>query len=303
MVAGLDALMVICVQLSTTGAWGDDMKLRYAVAIAALVGTLPALAETLTPDSVVTLSAMGLGDEAIIAKIKASSSRFDLTTDQMIDLKKRGVSGPVIAAMLGSGGAGAAPAMSMDSPDPMVPHPAGVYFLNERSADHKMVRMDATVTNQAKTGGVFGYALTGGLASMSVKATIQNESARVKTSARPYFYFFFDESNAADGRAAGTWLAGTAATVSTPSEFTLIRLMRKDGRREARVGSVNIGGAKTGVMDKDRLAFDYKMIRPGVFKAKAANELPPGEYGFIYAIGGAGAGGAMTARIFDFSVE
>ena len=150
---------------------------------------------------------------------------------------------------------------------------------------------------------LIGYALTGGLASMSIKAAIQNETARTKASTRPYFYFFFDESNASDGRATGTWLAGTAATVSTPSEFTLIRLIRKDGRREARVGSMNIAGAKTGVMDKDRIEFDYKMVRPGVFKAKAANELEPGEYGFIYAIAGAGTGGAMTARIFDFTVE
>lgn len=66
---------------------------------------------------------------------------------------------------------------------------------------------------------------------------------------------------------------------------------------------MNIAGAKTGVMDKDRIPFDYKMVRPGVFKAKAGNELSPGEYGFIYAIGGAGTGGAMTARIFDFTVE
>ena len=279
------------------------MNFTHALIAAALMVAAPALAETLTPESIVSLSSMGLGDEAIVAKIKATNTRFDLTTDQMIDLKKKGVSGPVIAAMLGAGGASAAPAMSMDSPDPMVPHPAGVYLLNERSPEPKMVRMDATVTNQAKTGGIFGYALTGGLASMSIKAAIQNETARTKASTRPYFYFFFDESNASDGRATGTWLAGTAATVSTPSEFTLIRLIRKDGRREARVGSMNIAGAKTGVMDKDRIEFDYKMVRPGVFKAKAANELEPGEYGFIYAIAGAGTGGAMTARIFDFTVE
>lgn len=279
------------------------MKFVPMLIAATLAFTSPVIAETLTPESIVSLSSMGLGDEAIIAKIKTTNSRFDLTTDQMIALKRQGVSGPVIAAMLAGGGSSAVPAMSMDSPDPMVPHPAGVYLLNERSAEPKMVRMDATVTNQAKTGGIFGYALTGGLASMSIKATIQNDTARTKASTRQYFYFFFDESNAADGRTNGTWLAGTAATVSTPSEFTLIRLVRKDGRREARVGSMNIAGAKTGVMDKDRIPFDYKMVRPGVFKAKAGDELSPGEYGFIYAIGGAGTGGAMTARIFDFTVE
>ena len=294
------------------------MKLIFAAAVAAF--TIPAFAadvsveksssseatianpaqETLTVDSIVTLTSMGLGDQAIIAKIRSTKSRFDLSTDQMISLKKSGVSGPVIAAMLGGeGSASAAPIMSMDSPDPMIPHPSGVYVL----AGDRMVRIDATVTNQAKTGGIFGYALTGGLASMSVKAAIQNETARTKTTGTPSFYFFFDDSNADTAKAAGTWLAGTAAMVSSPSEFTLIRLNRKDGRREARVGSMNIGGAKTGVMDKDRIAFDYKMVRPGVFKVETTTPLLPGEYGFIFALNGGGAGGALTARIFDFSVS
>jgi len=281
------------------------MRMKCAI-VALMMGlSSPVLAETLTTDSIITLSSMGLGDEAIIAKIKASGTKFDLTTDQMIMLKKQGVTGPVIAAMLsaGSDGGNAVQAMSMDSPDPMVPHPAGVYLLADSLPEPKMQRIDATVTNQAKTGGIFGYALTGGLASMSVKAALQNETARVKTHNKPYFFFFFDESNALDNRANGTWAAGTAATVTSPNEFTLIRLTRKEGRREARVGSVNIAGAKSGVMDKDRLAFDYKLVRPGVFKAKAAEPLPPGEYGFFYAIAGSGAGGAMTARVFDFSVE
>ena len=79
--------------------------------------------------------------------------------------------------------------------------------------------------------------------------------------------------------------------------------MKKSGRREARVGSMNIGGAKSGVMDKDRLAFTYDMVRPGVFRVNPSAALTPGEYGFIYSISGGGAAGAATARIFDFSVR
>jgi hypothetical protein len=274
------------------------------VALAVASFSASARAETLTADAIVSLSTMGLGDEAIIAKIKTSGSVFNLTTDEMIALKKRGVSGPVIAAMLAGPGDAKSTPFSMDSPDPMIPHPAGVYLLADWTPNPKMTRIDPTVSNQAKTGGILGYALTGGLASMSVKAAIQNESARTKASiSTPFFYFFFDEANPDNARQNGTWLAGTAATVTSPSEFTLIRLAKKDGRREARVGSLNIGGAKSGVMDKDRIPFDYKMIRPGVFKAQSTAPLAPGEYGFIYAISGAGAGGAMTARIFDFSVQ
>ena len=90
--------------------------------------------------------------------------------------------------------------------------------------------------------------------------------------------------------------------MSSPSEFTLIKLMEKKGRREARVGSMNIGGAKTGVMDHDRIPFDYQMVREGVYKVTVKQPLEAGQYGFIYALSGGGTGGAMTARIFDFAV-
>ncbi|MCW6531185.1 hypothetical protein NED98_13110 [Sphingomonas sp. MMSM20] len=276
------------------------MKTYFHVAAAALAVATPAAAETLTNQSIVLMTQAKLGDEAIVAKIRSSDGQYNLDTNDIIALKNNGVSGPVIAAMLSGKASGPAPAMSLDSPDPMVPHPSGVYLVSGQ----KMARIDATASNQAKTGGILGYALTGGLASMSVKASIQNPAARVRTeNASPTFYFFFDESNPGTVAQSSAWQAGTAATVTAPSEFTLIKLMEKKGRREARVGSVNIGGAKTGVMDSDRLSFDYQMVRPGVFKVSTKAALAPGEYGFIYSLTGGAGAGAMTARIFDFGVD
>ena len=272
-------------------------------AIALLTIAVPASAEMIGNQTVLALTAAGLGDEAIIAKIKASSGKFDLSTDQIIALRKQGVSGPVIAAMLASANpAPIAAAYSMTSPDPMVPHPSGVYVISSHEPA-AMTRIDATASNQAKTGGILGYALTGGIASMSVKASIPGDTARNRAdSTKPVFYMFFDESNPDSARQVNTFASGSAASVSSPNEMTLIGLAKKKGRREARVGSLNIGGAKTGVMDKDQIAFDYDMIRPGVFKVTPKTTLTSGEYGFIYAISGGAAGGALTARVFDFSI-
>jgi hypothetical protein len=281
------------------------MKLKKVILAAlAFVAATAVAADTLTLDQVIALSAAGIGDEAIVAKVKASGARFDLSTDQMLSLKGKGVSGPVIAALLSSGTATgpAGMAISADSPDPAVPHATGVYLLTN-DAQPRMTRVNATVSNQSKTGGIIGYALTGGIASASVKASIQNETSRTHTSSkRPVVYFFFDEANA-DGRISSTWTSGDGGTVQSPSEFTLVRLVKKDGRREARVGSFNIGGAKAGVMDKDRIAFDYEQVRPGVFKVMPNNDLLPGEYGFLYALkAGAGMTVAAGARIFDFTI-
>ena len=263
----------------------------------------PAALETLTNATVIQLVKAGLGNDAVIAKIKATPGKYDLNTADLIALKDAGVPGDVIAAMIaGPAKAEAAPvAMSLTDINPMTPHPSGLYLIDTPA--NRLDRIDPTVSNQAKTGGIFGYALTMGIASMSVKVAITGEAARVVSpSATPSFYFFFDASNPQTANIASSWSAGSAQTVSSPSEFTLIRLMEKKGRREARVGSLNIGGAKTGVMDKDRIPFDYEMVREGVYKVTPKQPLEAGQYGFIYALTGGGTGGAMTARIFDFSV-
>ena len=76
------------------------MKLRILLASVALAAAVPAAAETLDNATVVQLASIGLGDEAIIAKIQASPSNFDVTTDALITLKQDGVSSAVIAAMI-----------------------------------------------------------------------------------------------------------------------------------------------------------------------------------------------------------
>jgi hypothetical protein len=267
----------------------------------ALFFASPAAAETLTNANVVGLVQAGIGNDAVIAKIKATEGKYDLSTDDLIALKNQGVPGDVIAAMIAGTAKPAVAAMSITDINPMTPHPSGLYLIDTPA--NRLNRIDPTVSNQAKTGGIFGYALTMGIASMSVKVAISGETARVAAaSSRPSFYFFFDASNPATANIASSWSAGSAQTVSSPSEFTLIKLAEKNGRREARVGSMNIGGAKSGVMDHDRIAFDYEMVREGVYKVTPKEPLKAGQYGFIYAIAGGGTGGAMTARIFDFSV-
>jgi len=279
------------------------VQLKYAVLAlgCALLFASPVAAETLTNASVISLVRAGLGDEAVIAKIKASDGKYNLSTDDLIALKNAGVPGGVIAAMLdASAKAAGSAAMSVTDINPMTPHPSGVYFIDTRA--NRLARMDPTMSSQAKTGGIWGYALTAGIASMSVKVAIAGDSARVSAASQPSFYFFFDESNPATSNLASSWAAGDAMTVTSPAEFTLIRLMQKKGRREARVGSMNIAGAKTGVMDHDRILFDYDLVRPGVYKVTPKQALEPGQYGFIYALSGTGTKGAMTARIFDFQV-
>lgn len=278
--------------------------------MAALCLAVPAYADTLNNESVIQLVNVGLGDEAIIAKIESSPSDFQTSTDDLIALKNANVSSGVIAAMIQASNkaqATAAAALAIDSPDPLVPHPSGVYVLADWLEEPKMLAIDATTSNQTKTSGFLGYALTSGIAPMSFKAVIPNEQARIRMDqSRPVFYFYFDEATASLSNRAGAsfWNAGA---VTSPAEFSLVAFKVKSNRREAKVGQFNMAGAKAGVMEKDQIPFDYERVAAGVFKVVPQRDLPPGEYGFIYSTStGSGPGmagmGATTSRIFDFSI-
>ena len=277
-------------------------------AMAWQAAAIVAAPDVLTNDDILRLVAAGLPDQAIIAKIRASKSSFDLSTDQLIALKNKGVSGAVLATMLEPAPAASAavPAeMSIDSGDTNTPHYPGVYMYGPETK--KMTRILASASDQAKTGGIIGYALTAGIASASIKAAIPGKSAKVRTrNLRPSFYFFFDESvpRALQGNGASIWMSGAGSITSSPNELSLVRFNEKAAAREAKVGSMNIAGAKTGVMDKDRIAFEIEEVRPGVFKVTPAADLVPGEYGFIQTLSGGNGGrtGAMSARVFDFGI-
>lgn len=280
--------------------------LFIAAAALAAMSASAAQAETLSNASVVDLVKIGLGDEAVVAKIKGSEAEYDTSTGALINLKSQGVSSAVIAAMIEAANRKAAAAsevLSVDSPDPAVPHANGVYLLNDWQAQPRMMAIDATTSNQTKTGGFLGYALTGGLASMSFKSVVPGPAARtVANGGRPTFYFFFDQGN--KGGSSSVFNAGA---VTSPQEFSLVRFDVKDDRREAKVGKFNIGGAKAGVMDKDRIPFTARQIRSGVYEVRPDAALNDGQYGFLVQVStGGGAGmagmGATSAKIFDFAI-
>jgi hypothetical protein len=258
--------------------------------VCSLLWATTASAETLTNDSVLALLGAGLGDEVVIAKIAASTSSYDLTTDKVIALKQRGVSGPVLAAMISASAKATAAVSSVDSPDPKVPHPSGIYLWSPT----KMTRIESTTTRQARTSGMLGSMLTGGLTGMRVKAAVNGPTARIATSAAtPTFYFYFDQAAQGLGAAGGS--------VTSPNEFSLITFEKKSDKREAVVGSVGFGGAKSGLRDKDQREFTSEQVSPGVYKVSVTTSLTPGEYAFIS--GAVGQGANATFRVFDFTVN
>jgi hypothetical protein len=236
-----------------------------------------------------------------VAKINDTRGTYDTSTNALIRLKQAGVPDPVIAAMLNRSRSPVLAGGVADNanPDPLAAHSPGIYLLDPRGAG-RMMRLDPTMSNQTKTSNLWGYAFTYGLSSMKLKTVVPNATARVQAATRrPTFYFYFNQSSPLASMA--DFSTGFAMTMTSPSEFSLIHFDQKRDHREAAVMSLNIGGAKTGVSDKARVAFTYEDVAPGVFRVTPTADLPPGEYGFVASMS-AGVGMGSIARIFDFSV-
>jgi hypothetical protein len=281
------------------------MRLIRSLALIALVFSAPASAEPLTNRSVIELHANGLDDDTIIAKIQSSEANFDLSTSGLISLKKQGVSSRVITVMLqmqnhpsGSGGSTA-----MNRPGARAPvaagnvlavsRPAGIYLLS----NGQLQRIDFNVSGQTKTGGFLGTALTYGIAKVSTKVVLQGESARTITHDQtPTFYFYLP---AAVARSGSSSFSESSSEPSSPNDFSLMRLEKKGGGRELRIGRGNIAGFQSGVVSKDRVNIAFDEARPGVFVVRPTAPLPVGEYSFVMI----GAGGVHAAKFFDFSVQ
>jgi hypothetical protein len=286
---------------------GDDMK-KYALLAALLLGftATPATAETLNNDTIIALIGAGLGQETIIAKIRNSSGTYDLSTDKLIALKQKGVSDAIIAAMLDASTKAqtqAAAVYQNDSVDPKLPHASGVYVLADWLSPAKMVRLDSTTANQARTSNFFGAALSGGLAPLKIKTAVPNPTSKVKVrAARPTFYFYMDQANA-NGGIGALYFSSLGASVTSPSEFSIVRFAVKKGLREVTTGkAAAFAGQKFGLVDKDKVLFTTSDVSPGVFKVALNTDMPKGEYGFVYSTGG-GIGGGAVSRVFDFTIE
>jgi len=110
---------------------------------------------------VIEMSHKGLGDDVIIARIKASATKFNLSDDDLAALKKAGVSDSVVAAMIQSTQL-TSPKVAIDG------NPVEVRTIGEQ-----------------KVGGRLGHAVSFGIMSVKNKAYLQGQHASVIASRKP----------------------------------------------------------------------------------------------------------------------
>jgi hypothetical protein len=137
-----------------------------AVGTVLFLGTQVALSQsTLETDvdnaRIIEMTHKGLGDDVIIARIKASATKFALSDDDLAALKKAGVSDSVVAAMIQSTQL-TIPKVTIDG------NPDEVRTIGEQ-----------------KIGGRLGHSVSLGIMSVKNKAYLQGQHASLIASRRP----------------------------------------------------------------------------------------------------------------------
>lgn len=236
--------------------------------------------EVLTNESVIAMKRAGFSDAVILAKIRNSQSKFDVTTRGLLTLKESGVSDQVIEAMLGHGAPGATASPPVATP----------------------VSPGGTAIRGAPPGreGVF-----------HVRGEQYVELAAAVASLETNVAFFQSKSEIVlRGRRAAYRLDDRRPVFLSPwppNEAPLVRLKPGDDHddRNLKFSSgafMPFGGTvKQGVRTQDVIDVEAERDQRGFYRITPRRSLAPGEYGFVVTHGFAGAAGG--GKIFDFGVD
>jgi hypothetical protein len=293
---------LLCMPLCRRHARKSTYELLLTMIFACSLLSLPVasqeLAKRLTNQDIMDMTAMGLSDEVIIAKIRSATggdaTKFDTSVEGLKSLKAAKVSDEVIKVMLNP----APPAVpvvvaaSAISTDPNLPPPeVGVYWKDGPT----FLLLQGMTLSQAKVGGRAGSFFTNGMRSEHWDATVLGSTSknRVKDR-RPIFYFYVPDGD-------------------TAADYVLIKLERKSDHREFQVGSFGgVTGGKAGVKKDKELPFRADHVGIRVYKVSFESDLKPGEYAFFLGTGtqstmaggrgSARSGGSAGGRIYDFSI-
>lgn len=240
--------------------------------------TKTAAASGLSVDDVIKMSKAGLDSGIIVQQIRKNGQAFDLTTDQLIQLKTSGVSDRVVAVMMDPSKPDAAPVAAALAPVPPTAELSltelGVYA--KKQGDWMEVLPE--VVNW-KTGGVFKSIASGGIIKGDVNGHIEGPSSKTGLTTPIEVRIVLPE--------------GVAIT-----EYQLVRLhqnvcdqakgdttnlknsLTDCGNREFRITTGGVMHVKSGAT-RDLVSFDGKRISGRAYTVTFATNLEAGEYGFV----------------------
>jgi len=276
------------------------------------------LTQTTTVQDIKSMIEAGVSEDVILLKLRKANHPYDLTSAEIVMLKKLGASSALLQVMLdptapiparrsqepeaaGGGRSPIAPtAIIPDLPassdskkhsdlaGPESPQERGIYLWTSDSGHHHLIPLKRATTSSIRQSGTLTSAMTMGIAKAKTKMVVAGDRSELRVKdPQPVFYFFLEEN-------AGGF--GQASTYSDPTAFALTRLESKRGARELTGMEMRVGlgvmhnGSDVGATRKVQI----DKVRPGVYKVIPATPLDPGEYAFSTLMGG---------QLFDFGID
>lgn len=224
-------------------------------------------------EEVVKLSRAGFSEELIVTKIKKNGKAFDLSSDELVELKKQGLSEALIRVLLDptqpyTPAAAVIPGKKYpeDALAALVPADSGLYFFTGKVP----AKVDLKVLLGMRKGGM----LKG---KVMAYAAGPNAKLRVKAG-KVVFYLRFPEGK-------------------DVSDLILISLLEKGDRREMN----GLPGPKGGLNADDVLPFDQLEVGAKLFRLMPP-ALDEGEYIF-FLVGSAEVDKGTYGKAYDFGVD
>jgi hypothetical protein len=241
-----------------------------ATAVCILLTSTTALADAaLTNKDVISLSALGIGEVAVIAKIRqAAAVAFALDVADLAALKKAGVSGSVIAAMLDREAADSAlspassPTLSGQEPEYV-----GTFCLRNPTTGGL-----TPLERQSGTSAISVTAMGFGGGESYIRVNGERSSLRLQEGSEAEFVVLAESQN------------------TDPQQFAqLFALDVIDGERRlpmTRVASMGLGARS--VANNNQMALVATRFGKSSFLIKPSEPLGPGEYAFVGPVTGVG---------------
>lgn len=284
------------------------------------MGGAPAMAQSFDGSSVLALHRAGLGDGPIVAKIRAMPCAYDTSATALVAMKKAGLSDLIITAMVERcsppSGEGMAPAqggwtqITPGSPRDGASTGRGLFATTAARAPSQgrqrqpegIYLTQGTGLTLLRPSGQTAQKVVGNgsiLFPRMLKLIVPRPAAQLEVNTpRPVFTFYFDPSDRRVSEFGG--VGGSAA--QSPGEFSLVRFRQDAGNRQMTIGRVQPYVTVSGIDPKNTLSFGVKDMGDGVFRVEMAQDLAPGEYGFVL-IGDTERSKTTVYRVYDFTVK
>ena len=244
------------------------------VSLTLLDATSAAAQDVLTNDAVVAMKKAGLSDSVIIAKIRASQTKFDVNTQALISLKGAGLSDQIIEAMVSHPG----PAGSVRSV-PAAPPAAGAAGLPDGrksifhvSGDRHVELLSASSSRESNRS----------YRSSKSELVLKGKKAQYRTPERQPVFL----------------------TAWAPNEVSLVRLTPGTDHDDRNLQIASGSSAPfsrtrtSGIRSEDQVDVEAQSDARGLYRLTPRQPLPPGEYAFVLTYGRGAVG-----QVYDFGVD